>query len=343
MKATEKKTRHLPTLVSPGMCRRWLGNRHVEVSAIGLGCWGMSHAYGPADEKESLATLDAALDRGINFLDTADVYGDGHNESLVAKVLKRRRADVVIATKFGFVGDEHGAVGVCGRPEYVRHACERSLERLGIEVIDLYYLHRRDPQVPIEDTVGAMADLVAAGKVRHLGLSEVSASTLRQAHSVYPISAIQSEYSLWHRDVESAILPTCRELAVTLVPYCPLGRGYLAGAVCSRDDLAENDYRRIIPRFETGTMRRNRKIIDQLQQLAHDSGHTPAQLALAWLLAKDPAIVPIPGMKRRCYLEENAAAADVQMPPEVMARLDSLETMVAGARHNDGNLQFIEK
>ena len=326
-----------------GMRKRWLSSRHLEVSAIGLGCWGMSHAYGPADEKESLATLEAALDRGLNFFDTADVYGDGHNESLIAKVLKRRRADVVIATKFGFVGDEHGAVGVCGRPHYVRHACERSLERLGIEVLDLYYLHRVDPRVPIEETVGAMADLVAAGKVRCLGLSEVSAATLRRAHAVHPITAVQSEYSLWHRDVENSILPACRELGVSLVPYCPLGRGYLAGAVGSRNDLTEKDYRRAIPRFEADAMNRNQKIIDQLQKLSHDSGHTPAQLSLAWLLAKDPAIVPIPGMKHRCYLEENAAAAKIRMSTELMKQLDSLGAGAVGARHNERNLQFVER
>lgn len=324
------------------MQMRRLGKHDLVVSAIGLGCWGMSHAYGPADERESLATLEHALDMGINFLDTADVYGDGHNERLIAKVLKRRRADAVIATKFGFVGDEHGTVGVCGRPDYVRQACERSLDRLGIEVIDLYYLHRRDPRVPIEETVGAMADLVAAGKVRHLGLSEISANTLRRAHAVHPICAIQSEYSLWHRDVEHAVLPACRELGVALVPYCPLGRGYLAGAVGSRDDLAENDYRRAIPRFANNAMRRNQRIVDQLHQLAHNSGHTPAQLSLAWLLAKDPAIVPIPGMKRLRYLEENAAASNVRLSAEVMDRLDCLEAMVAGARHNDGNLRFVE-
>ena len=325
------------------MRRRWHGNRQLDVSAIGLGCWGMSHAYGPADEHESLATLEAALDVGINFFDTADVYGDGHNEALIAKVLKRRRTDAVIATKFGFVGDEHGKVGVCGRPDYVRRACERSLVRLGIETIDLYYLHRRDPQVPIEDTVGAMADLVAAGKVCHIGLSEVSANTLRRAHAVHPIRAVQSEYSLWHRDVEFEILPACREMGVALVPYCPLGRGYLAGAVSSRDDLAEKDYRRAIPRFASDAMCRNQRIVDQLRTLAHDSGHTPAQLALAWLLAKDPAIVPIPGMKRRRHVEENAAAAAIRLPSVVLDRLDRLGTEVAGARHNEGNLRFVER
>jgi aryl-alcohol dehydrogenase-like predicted oxidoreductase len=325
------------------MRRRWLGNLQLEVSAIGLGCWGMSHAYGPADEAESLATLEAALDTGINFFDTADVYGNGHNERLIAKVLKWRRADAVIATKFGFVGDEHGAVRVCGRPDHVRHACERSLERLGVEEIDLYYLHRRDPDVPVEDTVGAMADLVAAGKVRHLGLSEVSASTLRQAHAVYPISALQSEYSLWHRDVEVAILPACRELGVALVPYCPLGRGYLAGAACSRNDLAENDYRRAIPRFESEALRRNRNIVDQLYTLSQSTGHTPAQLTLSWLLAQGSSIVPIPGMKCRGHLEENAAAVEIRMAPEVMNQLNSLGTEAVGARHNEKNLQFVDR
>ena len=325
------------------MHTRRLGKNHLDVSAIGLGCWGMSHAYGPADEKESVATLENALDRGVSFFDTADVYGDGHNESLIAKVLKNRRQDVVIATKFGFVGDEHGAVSVCGRPEYVATACEKSLKRLGVDVIDLFYLHRLDPQVPVEETVGAMADLVAEGKIRFIGLSEVSVDTLRRAHAVHPVTALQSEYSLWHRDVEQAILPTCRELGVSLVPYCPLGRGYLAGSVCAVGDLAEEDYRRSIPRFNAEAMQRNLCLIDRLDRLSRTSGHTPAQLALAWLLAKDPSVVPIPGMKRRRYLKENSAAAQIQLSPEVMHTLDGLNEQVVGERHNAQNLRFVDK
>ena len=325
------------------MDKRRLGNSQLHVSAIGLGCWGMSHAYGPADERESLATLERALDLGINFLDTADVYGDGHNETLIARVLKSRHKNAVVASKFGFVGDEHGAVGVCGRPDYVRSACEGSLKRLGIDVIDLYYLHRRDPRVPIEETVGAMADLVAAGKIRAIGLSEVSADTLRRAHAVHPVAALQSEYSLWHRDVEQTILPACQALGVSLVPYCPLGRGFLTGTVGAVDDLKDGDYRRAIPRFGAEAIKRNQGMIDRLNRLSLASGHSPAQLALAWLLARDPSIVPIPGMKRRSYLTENAAAADIRLRPETLAALDALGDGVAGERHNAQNLRFVEK
>jgi len=325
------------------MQRRWLGNHLLEVSAIGLGCWGMSHAYGPADEKESLATLSSALDMGINFFDTADVYGDGHNECLIAKVLRHRRKDVVIATKFGFVGDEHGTVSVCGRPDYVITACEKSLQRLGIETIDLYYLHRKDPDVPIEETVGAMADLVVSGKVRYIGMSEVSAETLVRAHRIHPVAALQSEYSLWHRDVERTLLPRCRELNVSLIPYCPLGRGYLTGTVKSVADLAEEDYRRGIPRFESEAMARNQQWVQRLIRLSRKSGHTPAQLSLAWLLAKSPSIVPIPGMKRRQYLKENAAAAGIQLSQALMDELDDLGRQVSGERHNARNLLFVDQ
>ena len=324
------------------MQTRRLGNNQYDVSAIGLGCWGMSHAYGPADEKESLATIENALDLGINFFDTADVYGNGHNETLIAKVLKNRRQNVVIASKFGFVGDEHGAVRVCGRPEYVAAACEKSLQRLGVDVIDLYYLHRLDPDVPVEETVGAMADLVAQGKIRAVGLSEVSVATLRRAHAVHPVTALQSEYSLWHRDVEQTILPACRELAVSLVPYCPLGRGYLTGTVSTVDDLAKADYRRAIPRFDAAAMDLNQRLVDQLNQLSRTSGHTPAQLAIAWLLAKDPTIVPIPGMKRRRHLTENARAAAIRLSAETLEALDALGEQVAGERHNAQNLQFVD-
>jgi aryl-alcohol dehydrogenase-like predicted oxidoreductase len=321
---------------------RWLGNNHLLVSAIGLGCWGMSHAYGPADEQESLATLEMALDLGINFLDTADVYGDGHNESLLAEFLKTHRREVVVATKFGFIGDEHGAVRVCGRPDYVREACEKSLRRLGVEVIDLYYLHRRDPCVPVEDTVGAMADLVAEGKIRWIGLSEVGADTLRRAHAVHPLTTLQSEYSLWQRDVEDTVLPVCRELGISLVPYCPLGRGYLTGTLQAADDLEQGDYRRAIPRFSASAMQNNHHLIERLNRLSRLSGHTPAQLALAWLLAKQPTLVPIPGMKRRRYLNENAAAAAVRLSPEMIAALDALGHQVSGARHNAKNLRFVD-
>ncbi|MGA6924263.1 MAG: aldo/keto reductase [Desulfosarcina sp.] len=325
------------------MINRRLGKSDLQVSAIGLGCWGMSHAYGPADEKESLATLENALDRGVNFLDTADVYGSGHNEALIARVLKNRRSDAVVATKFGFVGDENGVVDVCGRPDYVRSACEKSLQRLGIETIDLYYLHRRDPKVPVEETVGAMSELVAEGKVRFLGLSEVSAVTLRRAHRVHPITALQSEYSLWHREVESTTLPVCHELNIAMVPYCPLGRGYLTGSVKSAGDLADGDYRRDIPRFGSEAMNLNRPLMDRLYALSLQSGHTPAQLALAWLLAVSPGVVPIPGMKRRGHLRENTAAADIRLSVDVMDVLDGLDERVAGERHNAQNLRFVEQ
>ena len=324
------------------MQKRRLGKNHLEVSAIGLGCWGMSHAYGPADEKESLATLESALDLGITFIDTADVYGDGHNENLIAGVLKNRRREVVIATKFGFVGDEHGAVGVCGRPEYVAAACEKSLQRLGIDVIDLYYLHRLDPLVPIEETVGAMADLVARGKIRFIGLSEVSAGTLRRAHAVHPVTALQSEYSLWHRDVEKTIMPACRDLGISLVPYCPLGRGYLTGTVNPEKTFAKEDYRRNIPRFAAESMNLNQHLIDRLIHLSRTSGHTPAQLALAWLLERDLSIVPIPGMKRRRHLRENVTATSIRLSPEMIETLDALGEQVAGARHNADNLRFVD-
>jgi len=324
------------------MDTRRLGNNHLEVSAIGLGCWGMSHAYGPADEKESLATMEMALDLGINFFDTADVYGSGHNETLVARVLKNRRQNALIATKFGFVGDEHGTVRVCGRPEYVTAACDKSLQRLGVDVIDLYYLHRRDPQVPIEETVGAMADLVTEGKIRTIGLSEVSTATLRRAHAVHPVTALQSEYSLWYRDVEQTILPACQELGVSLVPFCPLGRGYLTGNFCTVDDFKEGDYRRAIPRFAAEAMHRNRGLLSRLNHLSRTSGHTPAQLAIAWLLAKDPSIVPIPGMKRRRHLTENVTAAAIRLSPETIEALDVLGDQVAGERHNAYNLQFVD-
>ena len=324
------------------MDTRRLGNNHLEVSAIGLGCWGMSHAYGPADEKESVATMENALDLGINFFDTADVYGSGHNESLIARVLKNHGQDMIIATKFGFVGDEHGTVRVCGRPEYVTAACDKSLQRLGVDVIDLYYLHRRDPQVPIEETVGAMADLVAQGKIRTIGLSEVSTATLRRAHAVHPVTALQSEYSLWYRDVEQSILPACRELGVSLVPYCPLGRGYLTGTLSTLDDLTEVDYRRAIPRFDAAAMDLNQHILNRLKHLSQTSGHTPAQLAIAWLLAKDPSIVPIPGMKRRRHLKENVTAAAIQLSAETIEALNALGDQVAGERHNAQNLQFVD-
>ena len=322
--------------------RRILGRSHLEVSSLGLGCWGMSHAYGKADEKESLATVNFCLDRGINFLDTADVYGDGHNEMLLAKVLKHRRHEAVLATKFGFVGDEHGKIGVNGRPGYVRAACEKSLKRLGIDVIDLYYFHRRDPGVPIEETVGAMAELVNEGKIRYIGLSEISSATLRKAQSIHPVTALQSEYSLWHRDVEKEILPACSELGVSLVPFSPLGRGFLTGTITAAGDLSSGDYRQNLPRFDAEAMKRNQSMVSGLLHLADQVGATPSQLALAWLLARDKHIVPIPGMKHRKYVDENLAAMDLELSDAVRQKLEGLFAEVYGLRHNRHNLQHME-
>lgn len=325
------------------MRNRILGNNDLTVSSIGLGCWGMSHAYGYADEKESVTTINKCLDLGINFLDTADVYGDGHNESLIAKVLKHRRKEAVVGTKFGFVGDEHGNVKVNGKPEYVQFACEKSLQRLGVDEIDLYYFHRLDPDVPIEETVGAMADLVEQGKIRCIGLSEVSAKTIRRAQAVHTITAVQSEYSLWHREVEETILPVCNELCISLVPFSPLGRGFLTGTILNSDGFEKNDYRHQIPRFESQSLKKNRAVIDVFQMLAEKNGITPSQLSLAWLLAQGESIVPIPGMKQRKYIEENLAAAELILPGEVIQQINDMDMTFYGDRHNSYNLQFIDE
>jgi aryl-alcohol dehydrogenase-like predicted oxidoreductase len=310
--------------------------------AIGLGCWGMSDAYGPADEKESIATIDAALAIGLRHFDTADVYGDGHNETLLGRALAGRRQDVFVATKFGFVGDEHGQVCVDGRPERVKIACEASLRRLGTEVIDLYYLHRRDKRVAIEDTVGAMADLVREGKVRYLGLSEVSVETLRRASAIHPITALQSEYSLFTRDPESTVLPVCRELGTALVAFSPLGRGLLTGKVKSRAELAKGDYRREMPRFAEGNLTKNRALVEALEIMALAKKGTAAQVALAWLMSQGADILPIPGMKRRSHLQDNIGALKIQLTPDDLAQLSTLSEAVQGQRHNPHNLKFIE-
>ncbi len=323
------------------MKTRVLGNQDLVVSAMGLGCWGMSHAYGHADEKESIATLNLCLDLGINFLDTADVYGDGHNETLISKVLKTRRKEAVVATKFGFVGDEHNAVRVNGRPEYVRAACESSLKRLGTDRIDLYYLHRLDRNVPVEETVGAMADLICEGKIRCIGLSEVSADTLERACQVHPVTALQSEYSLWHREVEKEVLPACRRLNVSLVPFSPLGRGFLTGKVPGTMDAT--DYRRNMPRFSPEIMAQNQTVADTLAMLADQAGISASQLSLGWLLAQDPCLVPVPGMKRRAYVRENLAAVEICLSPDLLEKLSALADAVKGARHNAYNLEFIDR
>ncbi|HEX5686166.1 MAG TPA: aldo/keto reductase [Ideonella sp.] len=324
--------------------RRHLGQGDLAVSAIGLGCMGMSDFYGAAEDERSLAVLNHALDIGINFFDTADMYGVGSNERLLAPVLKARRDEVVIATKFGNVRAEDGTfVRVDGRPEYVRSACDASLLRLGLDHVDLYYQHRVDRTVPIEETVGAMAELVKAGKVRYLGLSEASPATIRRAAAVHPIAALQTEYSLWTRDVEAEILPTCRELGIGLVPYSPLGRGFLAGAMRSADVLDANDWRRQNPRFQGDNMVRNLALADAVKALATQHGATPAQLALAWLLNRGPDIVPIPGTRQIARLDENAAAATLGLDAAVLQQLDQLlaEHPVAGDRYPAAGMAMV--
>jgi len=320
------------------MQTRTLGSEGLEVSALGLGCMGMSEFYGTADEDEAVATIRRALELGIFFHDTADMYGPFTNERLVGRAIDGRRDDVVLATKFGNERSEDGAMlEVNGRPEYVHAACEASLERLGVEDIDLYYQHRVDKTVPIEETVGAMAELVQQGKVRHLGLSEASAETIRRAHAVHPITALQTEYSLWTRDPEAEILPTVRELGIGFVPYSPLGRGFLSGAITKPDDIAEGDFRRHNPRFQGENFRRNLELVDRVREIASEKDVEPSQLALAWLLHQGSDIVPIPGTKRREYLEENAGAADVELTEDDLARIDEAAPagVAAGERYPD--------
>ena len=321
---------------APDYPRRTLGRQGLVVSAIGLGCMGMSDFYGPSEESTNLAVLNHALDIGVNLLDTADMYGVGRNEELLASVLKSRRGDIALATKFGNVRAPNGDhLGVDGRPEYVVAACDASLRRLGIDHIDLYYQHRVDRKVPIEDTVGAMARLVEAGKVRHLGLSEASAATIRRAAAVHPIAALQSEYSLWTRDVEAAILPTCRELGIGFVAYSPLGRGFLTGSIKGTDSLAANDWRRQNPRFQDGNLEQNLALVEAVSGLAEKRGCTPAQLALAWLLHRGTDIVPIPGTRRLARLDENAAAARIRLEASELQSIEALlgEHAVAGSRY----------
>ncbi|MFN7980710.1 MAG: aldo/keto reductase [Vicinamibacterales bacterium] len=328
------------------MQQRELGRSGLRVSAMGLGCMGMSQSYGTRDDAESTATLLRALDLGITFFDTADAYGAGANERLVGSVLREHRADIVLATKFGILMSEGGTPrGVDGSPAYVKKACDASLMRLGVDVIDLYYLHRIDPKVPVEDSVGALKELVDAGKVRHIGLSEAAPATIRRAHKVHPITALQSEYSLWNREPELEVIPVCRELGIGFVPFSPLGRGFLSGGVTSVDGLPADDLRKVLPRFQGDALQQNLALVSKLERLAQAKGCAPTQLALAWVLAQGNDISPIPGTKRRSYLESNAAAAELVLTADDLAALDAAFPIgaAAGSRYPESMMQLLDK
>lgn len=323
---------------------RKLGANGPAVSTLGLGCMGMSEFYGPADERESIATLQRALELGVTFLDTADMYGKGANEELIGKAIAGRRNEVFLATKFGIVRtDDPTYRGFNGRPEYVRAACDASLKRLKVDHIDLYYQHRVDTSVPIEETVGAMSELIQQGKVRYLGLSEAAPANIRRAHAVHPITALQSEYSLWSRDPEDAVLPALRELGIGFVPYSPLGRGFLSGQIKSLDDLAPDDFRRRLPRFQGENFARNLQLVDLVNEIAAAKGVTPSQLALAWLLAQGDDIVPIPGTKRRAYLEENTGATSITLTPDELARIEEISPNGAAAGNRVADMSTVNR
>jgi aryl-alcohol dehydrogenase-like predicted oxidoreductase len=328
------------------MKTRKLGKDGPTISALGLGCMGMSEFYGPGDDTESVATIHRALDLGITYLDTADVYGPFTNEVLVGGAIRGRRKQVFLATKFGILRSaDPNYRGVSGKPEYVKQSCEASLKRLGFDVIDLYYQHRIDPNVPVEETVGGMAQLVKEGKVRYLGLSEAGPKTIRRAHAVHPITAVQNEYSLWTRDPEAGVLAVCRELGIGFVPYSPLGRGVLAGKITNLDDLAQDDFRRTNPRFEEGNFKKNLELAHRVSQMAAEKGCTAGQLALAWVLAQGEHIVPIFGTKRRIYLEENIGALSVYLTGEDLRRMDQLvpKGAAAGSRYGEAMMTLISK
>jgi aryl-alcohol dehydrogenase-like predicted oxidoreductase len=328
------------------LSKRNLGTQGLRVSALGLGCMGMSQSYGrpeERDENESIATIHRALELGVTFFDTAEAYGIGANEELLARGLAGRRDEVIIATKFGFTFENNAITGVDSRPEHVREAVEGSLRRLQTDRIDVIYQHRVDPAVPIEETVGAMAELVQAGKVRYLGLSEASARTIRRANAVHPIAALQSEYSLWERNIEDEILPTLRELGIGFVPFAPLGRGFLAGTVKRAEEYPADDFRHNDPRYQGENFDANMRAAAAVRELATTKGATPGQIALAWLLHKGDDIVPIPGTKRRSYLEENVAAADITLTPQDMADLDAALTTVAGPRYNERQMAMVDR
>ena len=326
------------------MPRRQLGRGGMSVSAIGLGCMGMSDFYGTADDAKSIETMHRALDLGVDFFDTADIYGPFTNEELVGRAIRDRRDRVVLATKFGNVRTADGKwLGINGRPEYVRQSCEASLKRLGVNEIDLYYQHRVDLETPIEDTVGAMAELVKAGKVRHIGLSEAAPATIRRAQAVHPIAALQTEYSLWSRDPEGELLDTCRELGIAFVAYSPLGRGFLTGRYRTIDDLAANDWRRNNPRFQGDNFQKNLDLVDKVGELARAKGSTPAQLALAWLLTRGDHVIPIPGSTRIERVEENAGATRVTLTAEDIRALDALAPTVAGERYPEGGMRAVNR